>query len=100
MNRKERRAAAKQGNSAAVGAALAVIASQLEQAGKIDEAVRKYRDALAADPTIGDAANNLGNLLRNQGRVDEAIIYFERAIRLDPRGAIYHNNLGNVYLDQ
>jgi len=98
MNRKERRAASKQGNGTAVGDALAVLASQLKQAGKADEATRKYREALALNPAMHGAANNLGNLLRQRGRLDEAIVYFESAIRLEPHNPVYCNNLVTVYL--
>jgi predicted TPR repeat methyltransferase len=96
MNRKERRAAAKQGNAPA----LLTIARQLEQAGKIREAMQKYREALTLNPNLRGGDNNLGNLLREQGRLDEAAAHFERAIRLEPRNAICYNNLGNVFLDR
>jgi predicted TPR repeat methyltransferase len=96
MNRKERRAAAKQRNAPA----LLAIAVQLEQAGRTQEAAQKYRDALALDSNLRGADNNLGNILRKQGRLDEAATHFKRAIRLEPQSAICHNNLGNVYLDR
>jgi predicted TPR repeat methyltransferase len=98
MNRKERRAAAKQGNTAALGAALAATAHQLEQAGRTQEAMEKYREALALSPATPGAANNLGDLLFKQGRLDEALGYFSSAILLEPASAVVHNNLGNVYL--
>jgi predicted TPR repeat methyltransferase len=98
MNRKARRAAAKQGNTTALGAALAATASRLEKAGRTHEAVQKYREALALNPAIAGVANNLGNLLYEQGRLDEALGYFNSAILLEPTNAVCHNNLGNVYL--
>jgi predicted TPR repeat methyltransferase/Flp pilus assembly protein TadD len=98
MNRRERRAAAKQGNTAALGAALAATACRLEQAGKSQEAMEKYREALALNPATPGVANNLGNLLYQQGRLDEALGYFSSAILLEPASALSHNNLGNVYL--
>jgi predicted TPR repeat methyltransferase len=100
MNRKERRAAAKQGNTAALGAALAATASQLEQAGRTQEAMQKYREALALNAAIPGVANNLGSILFKQGRLDEAFGYFTSAILLEPQNAVYHNNLGNVYLNR
>jgi predicted TPR repeat methyltransferase len=96
MNRKERRAAAKQRNAPA----LLAIAVQLEQAGRTLEAAQKYREAVALDHNLRGADNNLGNILRKQGRLDEAIIHFKRAIQLEPQSAICHTNLGNVYLDR
>jgi Tfp pilus assembly protein PilF len=98
MNRKERRAAAKQGNTGALGAALAATACRLEQAGRTQEAVQKYREALALNAAAPGVANNLGNLLYQQGRFDEALGYFSSAVLLEPTNAVYHNNLGNVYL--
>jgi predicted TPR repeat methyltransferase len=100
MNRKARRAAAKQGNAVELATALGAVACQLEQAGRTLEAVQKYREALALDPTARGVANNLGNLLYKQGRLDEALVYFNDAILLEPQNAVYHNNLGNVYLNR
>src|SRR4051794_5675648 len=98
MNRKERRAALKQGNAAGVGDALAGVARQLEEGGKTDEGMRENREALAINSAMHGAANNLGNLLRQQGRLDEAFFYLESAIRLWANNPVYHNNLGTVYL--
>ena len=106
MNRKQRRIAAKLGkqaerSGATVGpsfriAELLIAAQQLNQQGKIDQAVAKYRWALALEPDNAEVHYSLGNALRLQSKLDEAATHYHRAIVLKPNFAEAHNNFGNV----
>jgi tetratricopeptide (TPR) repeat protein len=68
----------------------------LLQAGKVQEAIGHFEQALRIKPDYADAHNNLGAALRRQGRLQEAIGHYEQALRLKPDYAEAHNNLGNA----
>jgi arylsulfatase A-like enzyme/Tfp pilus assembly protein PilF len=53
-------------------------------AGKVDEAIARVREALAADPEILEAHMLHGNFLRKAGRRAEAVEAYRRALALDP----------------
>src|SRR5262245_14481705 len=90
MNRKERRAA--QGRAAAgpasspaaSAAPLLVEASRYEQQGKLAEAARLYKRALAVHPHDPQALNNLACVLLALGDLREASTRFARALTLAP----------------
>lgn len=63
-------------------------------AGEAEAAIAAYRAALAADPTLAPAMNNLGALLAPMGHREEAIALFRGAVDTDPTYAEAHNNLG------
>ncbi|MGA2604403.1 MAG: tetratricopeptide repeat protein [Verrucomicrobiia bacterium] len=65
----------------------------LEQAGRVQEAIRHYEQALRINPDYAEAHYNLGIALGRLGRGPEAIAQFEQALRLDPDYAKAHNNL-------
>jgi tetratricopeptide (TPR) repeat protein len=75
---------------------LALVANIEQQQGNSAEAERKFRAALARDPTLVSAYNNLGLTLNALGRPDEAEEAFASAIRLYPEFAAAHNNRGNM----
>jgi tetratricopeptide (TPR) repeat protein/glycosyltransferase involved in cell wall biosynthesis len=63
-------------------------------AGRADAAIDVYRDAIASDPALAPAMNNLGALLGARGLASEALELFRRAVNVDPAYAEAHNNLG------
>src|ERR1700757_4977925 len=67
---------------------------ELYKAGKIDEAIKQFRQALAIDPNFPEADSNLGLALDAKGQVDEAIADFNKALALKPTDAITESNLG------
>jgi tetratricopeptide (TPR) repeat protein len=72
-------------------------AREAESRGQWEEAERLYRRALALNPTLVEARNNLGTLYVRQQQLTAAIDEFQSAIRLDPDYAIARNNLGSAY---
>jgi tetratricopeptide (TPR) repeat protein len=64
--------------------------------GRLADAERDYRAALAADPTHADALHLLGVLRHQQGRHAEAADLVGRAVRLRPDDAGLQLNLGNA----
>jgi tetratricopeptide (TPR) repeat protein len=63
-------------------------------AGRIDDAVARYKRALRLNPDHADLLNNLGVALAAQGRIDDAIVQYRRAVSLNPANAAAHGNLG------
>ena len=70
------------------------LGAALGQAGRVQEAIGHYEQALRIKPDFAEAHNNLGNDLLQSGRVQEAIRHYEQALRLKPDYAEAHNNLG------
>ncbi len=62
--------------------------------GREKEAEAAYRRALALEPSIAPAWNNLGLLLLERGEAREAIPLLRRALELDPSLVEAWNNLG------
>jgi tetratricopeptide (TPR) repeat protein len=112
MNRKQRRAAAKQSRvqtSPHTGAAPAVIPGlddlfaaglQHHQAGRLAEAERHYRQILAVDDRHADSLHLLGVIARQAGQNEAAAELIGLAIGLRNDVPAYHNNLGNALRDQ
>jgi tetratricopeptide (TPR) repeat protein len=63
-------------------------------AGELNEALEKFRAALALDPTYAAAAYNQGLVLARQEKTAEAIESFKTAIRLRPGFVLAHYGLG------
>ncbi|HVZ27607.1 MAG TPA: tetratricopeptide repeat protein [Rhizomicrobium sp.] len=70
------------------------------QAGRLEEAVARYRQVLALRPDLTAALNNLGSALCEQGKLDEAEASYRQALALAPRQAEAHNNLGTVLFER
>jgi tetratricopeptide (TPR) repeat protein len=68
-------------------AGLGVALDRLERTG---EAIDAYRGALARDPSLANAAANLGKALLETGEIDEALTWFDRAIALEPRNGSFY----------
>lgn len=62
--------------------------------GKFDDAVRFYKEALAATPGYAEAHNGLGSALFKLNKRDEALTQFKAAIDADPNLALAWSNLG------
>ncbi len=67
--------------------------------GKLDEAIRECKNAIALDPDLGNPYNDIGAYLIEKGMIDDAIPWLEKAIA-SPRYDAYHYpwyNLGRAY---
>jgi predicted O-linked N-acetylglucosamine transferase (SPINDLY family) len=70
--------------------------AQAREAGKLDEALDDFRQAVAIDDDDGSAHYNLGTCLKDAGQLAEAETHLRRAVALAPEDADGHNNLGNT----
>ena len=59
--------------------ALKTLGTALTYSGRIDEAIRAYKKALALSPRDANAINNLGALYRYKGDEKKARLYFQKA---------------------
>jgi len=65
--------------------------------GRLDEAVREFKTALALKADDADAHINLGKVYKDLGRLEEAVLEYKAAITVNPNHADAHINLGVVY---
>ena len=71
-------------------------ATELQDAGRGDEAAKEFSEAIRLNPGSAKAHVNLGSLLMAKGELDDARSHFEQALRIEPRNAEYHS--GYAYL--
>ena len=62
--------------------------------GKFDDAVRFYKEAIAATPGYAEAHNGLGSALFKLNKREEALVEFKAAIDADPNLALAWSNMG------
>ncbi len=58
-----------------------------DTAGRNDEAVQAYQQAIATKPDVPGYYNNLGNVLARAGKIDEAKAAYTKSAELDPPNA-------------
>jgi predicted O-linked N-acetylglucosamine transferase (SPINDLY family) len=106
MNRKQRRAAAKFGQTASNQPGEMAVAGLLEtgvkhhEAGRLSEAEACYRRVLAAKPEHADALHWLGVVAHQVGRHDVAVTLIGQAIKQNGRNPFYFSNLGIALQNQ
>src|SRR5216117_3981181 len=66
-------------------------ATELQNAGRDDEAAKEFSEAIRLNPGSAKAHVNLGSLLMAKGELDDARSHFEQALRIEPRNAEYHS---------
>ena len=74
------------------------LAHALQQLGRREEAVERYRQAVEMAPAFVDAWNNLGVLLTEELLL-EACECFRRALAADPGNSMSHYNLADTLTD-
>jgi tetratricopeptide (TPR) repeat protein len=72
----------------------------MARTGRLADAEREYRRALAIDPGQADARGNLAPVLVRMGRVDDAAHELRQLVSTDPENAAALTNLGVVLLQQ
>ncbi len=106
MNRKQRRAQSRPGNSDEHGRSRATpipgwLSAALadQRAGRAAEAERVCRLILSIDPGHAPTLHLLGLVEHQQGRSDDAIEHIRAAIARSGRDPAFHHNLGNILLN-
>jgi tetratricopeptide (TPR) repeat protein len=72
----------------------------MEQRGQAAMAEAYYEKALASDPSLASAHNNLATLLARRGQVNDALAHLQTVVRLQPSNRDGYTNLGAVLLQQ
>jgi tetratricopeptide (TPR) repeat protein len=65
----------------------AKLAEAYDLAGRNDEAINAYQQAIAAKPDVPGYYNNLGNVQARSGKVDDARVSYTKSAELDPPNA-------------
>lgn len=73
------------------------VGDKADQAGKYDQAVSAYREAIRLKPDLAEAWNNLGTTYYSLGEYQQEISAEQEAIRLKPDAAEPWVNLGSAY---
>jgi tetratricopeptide (TPR) repeat protein len=105
VNRKERRAEAKNIRQAGIPAGVNLEQVYLEaiaheRAGRVAEALAGFEKAAALAPNLPQAHYNLGVAYSNHGRIADALNAFQRAVSLAPGFAEAQANLGAALTEQ
>jgi tetratricopeptide (TPR) repeat protein len=66
--------------------------------GKLDEAIKKFEEAIGVAPNFYQAKNNLGSALLAKGNFEGAREQFQAVTKMQQADAAAFFNLGNVYL--
>ena len=73
------------------------VALDLMADGKLEEAVARYRESLAADPTFTEAMHGLARALQDLQRYDEAIAVAQQITEIDPDDVLAHTSLSVLF---
>jgi tetratricopeptide (TPR) repeat protein len=76
-----------------------VLANELLEGGRLEEARHHFSEALRLKPRWADAEIGLGNVLLEQGEIAAAIERYESALRLDRHSARALEKLGRAWLE-
>lgn len=68
----------------------------LQLQGRTSEAVKEYKLAVALDPQLVSAWNNLGVIYFHQDRRDAALVCYDKALRLCPTDPVVRANLARL----
>lgn len=65
--------------------------------GHLEQAVKSYRESLAADPSFTESMHGLARALQDLQRYDEAIEVAKKIAELDPDDVLAHTSLSVLY---
>ena len=74
--------------------AMVNLGAALADAGRVNEAVTQYGNAIRADPVCSEAYFNRANLMVKQGRSEEALADFRKTLELVPTSALANYYFG------
>jgi tetratricopeptide (TPR) repeat protein len=66
----------------------------LEEAGKKEEALAQYREALRIQPHSAHGHNNMANVFAALGKTEEALHHYQQSLRFSTKAPLAHLNLG------
>lgn len=69
-------------------------AVQLHLAGKLEEAIAAYKEALEVNNSLAEAHSNLGLIFNQQHNYGQALAEFRKALAVNPKDAITYNGIG------
>jgi len=72
----------------------------LKNSGRLNEAAKSLKMAVALQADFAEAHNNLGMVLRDLDQIAQATLSYRRAVMCRPNFAEAHNNLGNALRTQ
>ena len=72
----------------------------LEAAGKTDEAIEEYRQALKIKPELQTVHFSIGNIYWRGGRMEEAFVELQEELKVNPADPNSHYELGDILLSQ
>jgi predicted membrane-bound spermidine synthase len=75
-----------------------VLALSLASTGKMEDAIREFREALRLEPDSAVTHWHLGAALASQGSPHEALDHLRRSIALDPANEAAHNDIGAMLI--
>ena len=75
-------------------------ANQLKRAGRLDEAIALYHQAIELNPNFAWTYNNLGDAFVRQAKLDEAVVEYRQAIEINPNSAWFYYQLGEALAQQ
>ncbi|HXQ20467.1 MAG TPA: tetratricopeptide repeat protein [Candidatus Acidoferrales bacterium] len=65
--------------------------------GQLDEAIAKYREAVAVEPSFADAWEGLSMALADKELWDDAIAAAKKVVELDPDEQLGYTNVSRIY---
>ena len=68
--------------------------------GQIDDAIARYREAIAMDATLSIAWNGLSMALARKGDLETAIEAAEKLVELEPDDPLSHTNLSRILMQK
>ena len=68
--------------------------------GELEQAIARYRAAIAADAGLAIAWNGLSMALAKQGELDAAIEAAEKLVELEPDDPLSHTNLSRILMQK
>jgi len=74
------------------------LGNTLQKAGRINDAISLYKEAINLNPNLAITHNNLGNALYFRNKIEESIYHYEIAINLIPNFSQAYSNLGVALL--
>lgn len=68
--------------------------------GQIEDAIARYREALAVDGTLSIAWNGLSMALAKLGELEAAVDAAEKLVELEPDDPLSHTNLSRILMQK